>query len=167
VVGVRAVPCGLGVGRDDCLEVSAELRSGPDEGDEVTFTFAAAEGEFDVGDDLRVFKNAPVEAPPDTLGEGIEIEPYSFSDFERRTPMLGLVVMFAALVLLTMRPWPAGWGSGTARRSVRDRVKGAPERRRRVRPLGRRQRAPRTLRLPRAVRSSTGVPWRRVVDSTQ
>jgi uncharacterized membrane protein len=103
VVGVRATPCGLGVGRDDCLEVSAELRSGPDEGEEVTFTFAAAEGEFDVGDDIRVAKNAPVEAPPDTLGEGIEIEPYSFSDFERRTPMLGLVVMFAALVLLTGR----------------------------------------------------------------
>jgi YibE/F-like protein len=103
VVGVRAVPCGLGVGRDDCLEVSAELRSGPDEGDEVMFTFAAAEGEFDVGDDVRVLKNAPLEAPPDTLGEGIEIEPYSFSDFERRTPMLGLVVMFVALVLLTGR----------------------------------------------------------------
>jgi len=103
VVAVRAVPCGQGVGRDDCLEVSAELRSGPDEGDEVTFTFAAAEGTFDVGDDIRVFENAPLEAPPGTLGEGIEIEPYSFSDFERRTPMLGLVVMFAALVLLAGR----------------------------------------------------------------
>jgi uncharacterized membrane protein len=56
-----------------------------------------------VGDDLRVFENAPVEAPPDMLGKGIEIEPYSFSDVERRTPMLGLVVMFAALVLLTGR----------------------------------------------------------------
>jgi uncharacterized membrane protein len=103
VVGVRAVPCGLGAGRDDCLEVSAELRSGPDEGDEVAFTFAAAEGDFDVGDDIRVFKNAPLDVPPDTLTEGIEIEPYSFSDFERRTPMLGLVVMFVALVLLTGR----------------------------------------------------------------
>jgi uncharacterized membrane protein len=99
VVGVRATPCGLGAGRDDCLEVSAALRSGPDEGDEVSFTFAAAEGDFDVGDDIRVFKNAH----PDTLTEGIQIEPYSFSDFERRTPMLGLVVMFAALVLLTGR----------------------------------------------------------------
>jgi uncharacterized membrane protein len=103
VVGVRATPCGLGTGRDDCLEVTALLRSGPDEGDEVTFTFAAAEGEFDVGDDIRVFKNAPLDAPPETLGEGIEIEPYSFSDFERRAPMLGLVVMFVALVLLTGR----------------------------------------------------------------
>jgi uncharacterized membrane protein len=103
VVGVRATPCGLGAGQDDCLQVSAVLRSGPDEGDEVTFTFAAAEGDFDVGDDIRVSKNAPLDAPPETLTEGIEIEPYSFSDFERRTPMLGLVVMFAALVLLTGR----------------------------------------------------------------
>jgi uncharacterized membrane protein len=103
VVGVRAVPCGEGAGRDDCLEVSALLRSGPDEGDEVTFTFAAAEGDFDVGDDIRVYKNAPLDVPPDALTEGIDVEPYSFSDFERRTPMLGLVVMFAVLVLLTGR----------------------------------------------------------------
>jgi uncharacterized membrane protein len=103
VVGVRATPCGLGAGQDDCLQVSAVLRSGPDEGDEVTFTFAAAEGDFDVGDDIRVSKNAPLDAPPETLTEGIEIEPYSFSDFERRTPMLGLLVMFVALVLLTGR----------------------------------------------------------------
>jgi uncharacterized membrane protein len=103
VVGVRSTPCGLGVGRDDCLEVTAEVRSGPDEGDEVTFTFAAAEGDFDIGDDIRLFKNEQLDVPPDTLTEGIEIEPYSFSDFERRTPMLGLVVMFVALVLLTGR----------------------------------------------------------------
>ncbi len=103
VVGVQATPCGLGAGRDDCLKVSAELRSGPDEGDEVTFTFAAAEGEFDVGDDIRVFKNEVPELPPDALTAGIEVEPYSFSDFERRTPMLGLAIMFAALVLLTGR----------------------------------------------------------------
>jgi hypothetical protein len=79
VVGVRATPCGLGAGGDGCLEVTALLRIGPDEGDEVTFTLAAAEGEFDVGD-IRLFKNAPLDAQPDTLTEGIEIEPYSFSD---------------------------------------------------------------------------------------
>jgi uncharacterized membrane protein len=103
IVGVRSTPCGLGAGRDDCLEVTAEPRSGPDEGDEVTFIFAAAEGEFDIGDDIRLFKNEQLDVPPGTLTEGIEIEPYSFSDFERRTPMLGLVVMFVALVLLTGR----------------------------------------------------------------
>ena len=103
IVGVRATPCGLGAGRDDCLKVTAELRSGPDEEDEVTFTFAAAQGEFDVGDDIRVFKNEVPDVPPDSVIAGIPVEPYSFSDFERRSPMLGLVVMFVALVLVTGR----------------------------------------------------------------
>jgi uncharacterized membrane protein len=103
IVGVRATPCGLGAGRDDCLEVTAELKSGPDEGDEVTFTFAAAEGDFDIGDDVRLLKNQQLDVPPDALDAGIEVPAYSFSDFERRTPMLGLVIMFAALVLLTGR----------------------------------------------------------------
>lgn len=101
VVGVRSTPCGEGAGRADCLRVSAALRSGPDEGGEVTFTFAAAEGEFDIGDDIRVYRNPP--PPPAAVAAGVEVEPYSFSDFERRPPMIGLAVMFAALVLLTGR----------------------------------------------------------------
>jgi uncharacterized membrane protein len=101
VVAVRSTPCGQGAGRSDCLRVSAALRSGPDEGREVTFTFAAAEGEFDVGDDIRVHKNPP--PPPEAVVAGAQVEPYSFSDFERRPPMLGLAVMFVALVLLTGR----------------------------------------------------------------
>ena len=101
VVGVRSTPCGQGVGRTDCLRVSAMVKSGPDEGKEVAFTFAATEGEFGVGDDIRVYKNPPL--PPEAVEAGVESDPYSFSDFERRPPMLGLAVMFAALVLLTGR----------------------------------------------------------------
>jgi uncharacterized membrane protein len=100
IVGVRSTPCGQGTGQGDCLRVSAEVTSGPDTGDEVAFTFAAVEGDFDVGDDIRVHKN---ELPPDAVVAGVEVDPYSFSDFERRQPMLGLLVMFAALVLLTGR----------------------------------------------------------------
>ena len=101
VVGVRSTPCGEGAGRTECLRVSALLRSGPDEGREIAFTFAAAEGEFEVGDDIRVYRNEP--PPPEAVEAGVQFDPYSFSDFERRTPMLGLAVMFAALVLLTGR----------------------------------------------------------------
>jgi uncharacterized membrane protein len=101
VVGVRSTPCGQGVGRTDCLRVSVELHSGPDEGREVAFTFAAAEGEFDVGDDVRVYENEP--PPPEVIASGVQYDPYSFSDFERRPPMIGLALMFAALVLLTGR----------------------------------------------------------------
>ena len=101
VVGVRSTRCGLGVGRSECLRVSATLKSGPDEGREVAFTFAATEGEFDVGDEIRVYKNPPL--PPEAVAAGVESDPYAFSDFERRPSMLGLAVMFAALVLLTGR----------------------------------------------------------------
>jgi uncharacterized membrane protein len=100
VVGVRSAPCGQGTGEGDCVRVSAEITSGPDTGAQVEFTFAAGEADFDVGDDIRVHKN---ELPPDAVVAGVEVDPYSFSDFERRRPMLGLLIMFAALVLLTGR----------------------------------------------------------------
>ena len=101
VVGIRSTPCGLGAGRSDCLRVTAELRSGADDGREVSFTFAANEGEFGVGDDIRLYKNPPL--PPEAVEAGVEADPYSFSDFERRPPMIGLALMFAALVLVTGR----------------------------------------------------------------
>jgi uncharacterized membrane protein len=101
VVGVRSAPCGQGVGQTDCLRVSAVLGSGPDEGREVTFTFAAAEGQFEIGDDIRVYKTPPL--PPEAVEAGVRADPYAFSDFERRPPMIGLALMFAAIVLLTGR----------------------------------------------------------------
>ena len=100
VVGVRSTPCGQGTRQGDCVRVSAEIASGPDTGAQVEFTFGAGEADFDVGDDIRVHKN---ELPPDAVVAGVEVDPYSFSDFERRRPMLGLLIMFAALVLLTGR----------------------------------------------------------------
>jgi uncharacterized membrane protein len=101
IVGVRSTPCGLGAGRTDCLLVTAKLQSGPDEGREVNFTFAANEGDFDVGDTVRLYKNPPL--PPEAVEAGVEFEPYAFSDFERRPAMIGLALMFGALVLLTGR----------------------------------------------------------------
>jgi hypothetical protein len=50
VVGVHSTPCARVAGVRDCLRVTAELKSGPDEGREIQFTFAAAEGKFEVGD---------------------------------------------------------------------------------------------------------------------
>ena len=100
VVGVRATPCAQVAGQRDCVRVEAELRSGPDEGREIAFTFVAAEGKFEVGDDIRVYKN---ELPPEAVGAGGQVDPYSFSDFERRPPMLWLAAIFAVLVLITGR----------------------------------------------------------------
>lgn len=100
VVGVRTAPCAQVAGQHDCFRVTARLRSGPDEGDRVQFTFAAAEGRFDVGDRIRVYKNV---LPPEAVDAGGRVDPYSFSDFERRPPMLWLAAIFAGLVLLTSR----------------------------------------------------------------
>lgn len=100
VVGVRSAPCAQAAGRSDCVRVAAKLKSGPDRGREVTFTFVAAEGKFGVGDDIRVYKN---ELPPEAVDAGGRVDPYSFSDFERRSPMLWLAGIFAVLVLLTSR----------------------------------------------------------------
>jgi uncharacterized membrane protein len=100
VVGVRAAPCARIAGLRDCFRVTAELKSGPDKGSETTFTFAAAEGRFDVGDDIRVYKNV---LPPEAVDAGGQVERYSFSDFERRPPMFWLLGIFAALVLVTGR----------------------------------------------------------------
>jgi uncharacterized membrane protein len=100
VVGVRSTACAQGIGATDCFRVTSELKSGPDKGDEINFTFMAAEGRFDVGDRIRVYKNV---LPPEAVQAGGRVDPYSFSDFERRPPMLWLAALFAGLVLLTSR----------------------------------------------------------------
>jgi uncharacterized membrane protein len=97
VVAVLAAPCAEGVGGADCLRVSATLRSGPDEGSEVSFTFFAAEGEINVDDDIRVAKN------PTPSEGGVQVDPYSFSAFERRPPILWLAALFVGIVLFTGR----------------------------------------------------------------
>ena len=67
----------------------------------MTFTSAANEGDFDVGDAVRLYKNPPL--PPEAIEAGVAYEPYAFSDFERRPAMIGLALIFGALVLLTGR----------------------------------------------------------------
>ena len=100
VVGVRSTRCAQVAGLRDCFRVVAKLKSGPDKGREVSFTFFAAEGKFDVGDDIRVYKN---DLPPEAVQAGGRVDPYSFSDFERRPPMLWLLAIFAVLVLVSSR----------------------------------------------------------------
>jgi uncharacterized membrane protein len=101
VVAIREAPCAEGAA-ELCLRVTAQLESGPDEGNRTSFTVGRArEGaSFSVGDEIRVFKN-PV--PPEAELGGARIDPYAFADFERRTPLLLLFLLFAALVIATGR----------------------------------------------------------------
>ena len=97
VTGVREEPCGPATDAI-CARVTAELKSGPDNGRRVTFTVAATETVIGIGDRIRVYKNPATDAPL-----GVRVDPYSFSDFERRAPMAWLAALFAGLVLLTGR----------------------------------------------------------------
>lgn len=83
-------------GATSCAKVTAELRTGPDSGESTSFTFVGREIPFSVGDEIRVFRN------PQPQGD-VAVEPYGFSDFERRQPLFWLVLAFALLVLFTAR----------------------------------------------------------------
>lgn len=82
----------------DCQRVTVRITSGPDSGDTVGFDLG---GRFEIaeGDRLRV------SASGIDVSEfaGVEIDPYTFSDFERRPALVGLALAFIALVLLTTR----------------------------------------------------------------
>jgi uncharacterized membrane protein len=82
-----------------CTRVTVEVLGGPDNGRQVNFTTGEAESsaELEIGDRVRVVKN---QIPPDAVAGGVQVDPYSFSDFERRRPLLVLAVLFAALVIL-------------------------------------------------------------------
>jgi uncharacterized membrane protein len=101
VEGVQRSPCPNARGRT-CLRIVARLRSGADEGETTSFTLGEARGDpkLTVGDDIRVFKN-PV--PENAVIGSFRIDPYGFSDYERRAPMLWLALGFAALVVITGR----------------------------------------------------------------
>jgi uncharacterized membrane protein len=100
VVDTRSAQCAQIAGLYDCVRVTAALKSGSEEGRRIRFTFARAEGRFEVGDRIRVYKN---ELPPGSLDAGGQVDEYSFSDFERRPPMLWLLGIFGVLVIVMGR----------------------------------------------------------------
>jgi uncharacterized membrane protein len=99
VVAVRRARCTI-PGQRECVRVSAELRSGPDKGTTTQFSSSGGEATFSVGDDVLLFKS------PQPRIEGPlapRVDPYAFSDFERRQPIFWLALVFAVLVLFAAR----------------------------------------------------------------
>jgi uncharacterized membrane protein len=92
-------PCAL-TRRSSCQSVTVKLSSGPRKGETTTFEITPIPGlgDLEAGDRIRVIKNPP---PPENAS--VRLPPYSFSDFDRRLPMLGLGIMFVALLLATGR----------------------------------------------------------------
>jgi uncharacterized membrane protein len=86
----------------ECVRVTAELRSGPDEGERVQLTLGdqGDRVDVDVGDGVRLYRN---ELPEGAVIGGAPVDPYTLADFERRAPLLWLGVAFALLVAVTGR----------------------------------------------------------------
>jgi uncharacterized membrane protein len=88
-------------GPRNCKRVTVELRGGPEKGKHVSFDFpeGGARVRIAPGDVVRVYKTP---LPP-----GVKLPPnvdrYAFSDFERKSPLVWLTAVFAAIVLLAGR----------------------------------------------------------------
>ncbi|MCZ4496835.1 MAG: YibE/F family protein [Thermoleophilia bacterium] len=100
VIKVEQVECQVPDARG-CNRATARIEDGPDAGETGTFIIgdSSQDVQVDVGDRVRLVKSQVDEA---TLG-GIEIEPYSFSDYERRSPLWILAAIFVVIVLVSGR----------------------------------------------------------------
>jgi uncharacterized membrane protein len=95
VTAIEEVPC-QAPEAEDCAQVSARITEGADEGSTATFSTGntVSSVEFSVGDRVRLAENTVDPNAP------VEVDPYSFIDFERQAPLTWLAVAFAAVVLL-------------------------------------------------------------------
>jgi uncharacterized membrane protein len=91
-----------GFNTQTCQRVTIRIESGAKEGDrsQLLLGVGGVDPEVDVGDQLRVIENI---VPPGGSPEAAGLAEYSLSDFERRTPILVLVLIFAALVVVLGR----------------------------------------------------------------
>jgi uncharacterized membrane protein len=90
--------------RAPCQVTTIRLETGPDAGERATLTLPGTDvaPELAAGDSIRVVANDPYGgASPDATAAGVE--PYSFADFERRTPLYVLAAIFAVLVIALAR----------------------------------------------------------------
>ncbi|MGI9112735.1 MAG: YibE/F family protein [Gaiellaceae bacterium] len=101
LVAIAAAPC-RSPGQRDCRVATIELREGPNKGERATLAINEPPDrlDLDVGDVLRVAENR---LPPEAVLGGVKVDRYSLADFERRAPLLWLVLAFTALVLVTGR----------------------------------------------------------------
>ena len=109
VVGVTSEPCPPPQ-EGYCRSADVRLESGPDEGETTTLELGAgaAAPELHPGDAIRVTATVTTPATPgsptgpDAAAAG-QLPPYSFADYERRSPMLWLAIAFAVLVVAFAR----------------------------------------------------------------
>ncbi len=83
----------------ECRRVTARLTSGPDEGDVIAFDMTGPV-DVGVGDEVRVSATG---VPEGAQVGGVPADRYAFSDFERRSVLLWLTVIFVVVVIATSR----------------------------------------------------------------
>ena len=101
IVAVARAACRTPVARN-CVRLTAELESGPDDGKQTRLTIGD-QGErvdVDIGDHVRLFRNV---LPEGAVIGGARVDPYTFADFERRAPLVWLALAFGLLVAVTGR----------------------------------------------------------------
>jgi hypothetical protein len=95
VVALQPIRCQSPEARG-CNRIRAELLEGPDQGETIGFASgeSTSDPDFATGDRVRLARNEiPEGSPPG-------IDQYTFSDYDRRGPMLWLLAGFAAVVVL-------------------------------------------------------------------
>jgi uncharacterized membrane protein len=101
VVAVASTRCRVPGTRRPCERATFELLDGAHKGERSRFTVGESGGvDLDVGDRIRVYENR---LPEGAVLGGVRIDRYTFADFERRSPLLWLGGIFAAVVLVTGR----------------------------------------------------------------
>ena len=102
VVAISAPPCPPPQ-EGSCIEADVKLETGPDEGETTTLSVGSSgpqTPDLQLGDEIRVLASVPPPAGTVPGGDQAPVVPaYSFSDFERRAPMLWLAIAFAVLVI--------------------------------------------------------------------
>jgi uncharacterized membrane protein len=98
VTHVAGVRCSVSASQS-CQVVTARVLGGRDKGSVTTFDFLPTPGaaRLAVGDRVRLLRNPPAPQGAPRLSK------YSFSDFDRRLPLLWLGIAFVALLLATGR----------------------------------------------------------------
>jgi uncharacterized membrane protein len=101
VVALRSVRCEA-PGARNCSIVTVKLDGGPDRGTRTSFRFGdtGSDAHLGLGDAVLVYKNP---LPPGAQLNGVKVPPYSFSDFQRQSPLIWLLVAFALVVLAAGR----------------------------------------------------------------
>ena len=109
VTDIRTGPACEEFAGPGCRLIVIELQEGPNEGRQSTVTLPSDRfaPPVEVGDTIRVTRTAPGGIDPD-LAERLPLDnpaeqPYAFVDFERRSPLLLLTILFAAFVIVLSR----------------------------------------------------------------